>query len=315
MIRHARCSNTTGTRRLEARQTFDNLSRSGLVRIFRRIQQMAPGLGLAALVVMLAGCKGDLKPNAFPAIDDVFSNVSTLDGSVTATLIRADRPDANGGPVADIDGINVGINGGSLPITVSSATPFNRVVLAVDGLDNHFELVLPSNVTSVDLVASIRPQANPTDNMNLRYGLASATNLGDYGTHGVRIIRVATGDVQVSVVWDAPTDVDLRVTDPMGEEVYFGNLMSASGGFLDLDSNPACNIDGVNNENIVWPAGEAPNGTYKVSLDYWSSCLEPESNWVVTVQSTGQAPQIFSGTFTGPDGAGVDIDSLASFTR
>ena len=117
------------------------------------------------------------------------------------------------------------------------------------------------------------------------------------------------------MVWDAPTDVDLRVTDPMGEEVYFGNLNAQSGGFLDLDSNPACNIDGVNNENIVWLSGEAPTGTYKVSLDYWSDCSQPQSNWVVTVQSAGQPPQIFSGTFMGPDGAGVDIDSLATFTR
>jgi uncharacterized protein YfaP (DUF2135 family) len=131
----------------------------------------------------------------------------------------------------------------------------------------------------------------------------------------VRILRVATGDVQVSVAWDSPTDVDLRVTDPSGEQVYFGNLQAESGGFLDLDSNPACNIDGINNENIVWPTGEAPSGSYKVSLDYWSDCGEAETNWVVTVQSQGQEPQIFSGTFTGPSGSGVDIDSLASFVR
>ncbi len=65
----------------------------------------------------------------------------------------------------------------------------------------------------------------------------------------------------------------------------------------------------------MWLAGEAPSGTYKVSLDYWSDCSQPQSNWVVTVQSAGQQPQIFSGTFTGPSGAGVDIDTLTIFTR
>ncbi|MCH6580260.1 MAG: hypothetical protein IH802_07870, partial [Nitrospinae bacterium] len=83
-----------------------------------------------------------------------------------------------------------------------------------------------------------RPSANATDNMNVLYGLSSGSGQGDFAAHAVRIIRVATGDVQVSVVWDAPTDVDLRVTDPSGEQVYFGNLQSQSGGFLDLDSNP-----------------------------------------------------------------------------
>ena len=65
----------------------------------------------------------------------------------------------------------------------------------------------------------------------------------------------------------------------------------------------------------MWPAGGAPSGTYKVSLDYWSDCGEAETNWVVTVQSQGQAPQIFSGKFTGPSAGGVDIDSLTSFVR
>ena len=282
----------------------------------RRIRDMAPALGLAALVALVGACgDGAIKEDAFPTIDDVFSGFTTLDGSVSATLVEGERPDPSGGPAPTVDGINVGINGGSIPVTVSEGTPFNRIILSIDGLDNYFELALPSGVTTADVVATIRPNANATEAMDLRYGVEDAGGLNNYGTHTVRVIRVATGDVQVSVVWDAPTDIDLRVTDPFNEEVYFGNLQSQSGGFLDLDSNPACSIDGINNENIVWPAGEAPAGTYKVSLDYWSSCLEPESNWVVTVQSAGQAPKVFSGTFTGPDGAGVDIDSLTTFTR
>ncbi len=56
-------------------------------------------------------------------------------------------------------------------------------------------------------------------------------------------------------------------------------------------------------------------GSYRVSLDYWSDCGEAETNWVVTVQSQGQEPQIFSGKFTGPSGGGVEIDSLALFVR
>ena len=50
---------------------------------------------------------------------------------------------------------------------------------------------------------------------------------------------MATGDVQVSVVWDAPTDIDLRVTDPMNEEIYFGNRSSASLARLSAESAPS----------------------------------------------------------------------------
>ena len=117
-------------------------------------------------------------------------------------------------------------------------------VMAVDGLDNHFELVLPSNVTSVQLVASIRPQANPTENMDLRYGVADGSGLDGYGTHGVRIIRVATGDVQVSVVWDAPTDVEAPASNvPLPERVIevlskLGQGVKSSG--VDASAGPAC---------------------------------------------------------------------------
>src|SRR5207237_4273195 len=45
-----------------------------------------------------------------------------------------------------------------------------------------------------------------------------------------------TGDVQVSVSWDAPSDVDLHVVDPSGEEIFYGNPASASGGQLDVVS-------------------------------------------------------------------------------
>jgi hypothetical protein len=270
---------------------------------------------MVVVAVLMTACGGELKENNLPALNTILSGLSTLDGATTATLHRGDRPDAVGGPVASLDGLKVGINGGSLPMTITSATPFTHVVLAADGLDNYYELTLPAAVSSIELVATIRPDAPATENLALQYGLSAGAGQGDYAPHGVRILSVATGDVQVSVAWDSPTDVDLRVTDPSGEEVYFGNLQSASGGFLDLDSNPACSIDGVNNENIVWPTGGAPDGMYKVSLDYWSDCGQAETNWVVTVQSAGQTPQIFSGTFTGPSGGGVDIDSLASFIR
>ena len=285
------------------------------MQVLRALFRNAPGWGLVATAVVMTACGGELKENSLPTLDDVLSGFSTLDGSTRASLRQGTVPAAVGGPVAQLDGIPVGINGGSLPMTVTSATPFNRVILGASGLDNYYELTLPATVTSVDLLASIDPAANPTSNLNLLYGLSAGSGQGDYARHSVQILRVATGDVQVSVAWDAPTDVDLRVTDPSGEQVYFGNLQSQSGGFLDLDSNPACNIDGINNENIVWPTGEAPSGFYKVSLDYWSDCGEPETNWVVTVQSRGQAPQVYSGTFTGPSTGGVEIDSLASFTR
>lgn len=49
--------------------------------------------------------------------------------------------------------------------------------------------------------------------------------------------------------------------------LYFANPRSSDGGQLDLDSNPACRIDGVNQEVITWPLGRASAGEYKIEVD------------------------------------------------
>jgi len=72
---------------------------------------------------------------------------------------------------------------------------------------------------------------------------------------------VGNGDVKVSVSWNGGADVDLHVTEPSGETVFYGNRESQTGGRLDLDSNPTCDLDGTNAENIFWPSEEAPGGS------------------------------------------------------
>jgi len=105
-----------------------------------------------------------------------------------------------------------------------------------------------------------------------------------------------TSDVQVSVSWDSPTDVDLHVVEPGGTEIYYGNSTSSSGGQLDVDSNPACSIDGRQIENIRW--SRAPAGTYTVRVDYWSGCSSTLTNYLVTVKNGG-VTTTYSGNFTG----------------
>jgi hypothetical protein len=262
-------------------------------------------LALALAWIGASGCESELK-NTLPDIQDIVTRVATVDGSVVASLRQGSRPSAAGGPAVTVDATPTAINGGSFQVEVVASTPFSRVVVSVQGLDNYYELTLPAPVTSLDLIASVNRQARPSTSTFLFGAAAAGGALGAPAGSAVRIIGVATGDVQVSVWWDAPTDVDLHVIDPAQEEVYFANRESASGGVLDLDSNPACNIDGVNNENIVWPTGGAPSGSYTVNLVYWDECGEPESNWVVTVQVVGQPPRVFTGTFTGVGDSSLD---------
>ena len=95
--------------------------------------------------------------------------------------------------------------------------------------------------------------------------------IGPAARHGFDLLEVGTGDVQVTLTWDADSDVDIHVVEPGGDEVFWGDPVSENGGVLDLDSNAGC-IDGVRNENVSWPAGMAPRGTYSVRVNYWDSC-------------------------------------------
>lgn len=249
-----------------------------------------------ALVMTMTGCDAGLKETSYGPIEDLITGVQSVDGSVIGTLEPGQRPPAGGGPTISVQGVPTAINGGSLRATVSSPTPFSRVLVSLTYFDNYYQLDLPAPVTSIDIILNMSPDA-PQAAMGFVYGAAATGGpMGPSLIQSINLLRVGSGDVQVSVAWDAPTDVDLHVTDPSGEEIYFAHKTSASGGTLDLDSNPACSIDNINNENVVWPTGSAPSGSYTVELVYWSACSQPMSNYTVTVVVAGQAPQVFSGT-------------------
>lgn len=119
-----------------------------------------------------------------------------------------------------------------------------------------------------------------------------------------------TGDVQVTLRWNNTADIDLHVTDPFEEEIYFEHPMSESDGRLDVDANRDC-IELTMNpvENIFWSYGQAPVGRYRVSVVYYSECnAEGPTAWEVTVKVDDETSE-FSGTTTPEDGR-VDVTTF-----
>jgi hypothetical protein len=107
--------------------------------------------------------------------------------------------------------------------------------------------------------------------------------------------EVGTGDVQVGISWGSATDVDLHVVEPTGTEVYYGNPTSPAGAQLDLDSNAGCSIDGVNHENVFWPAGTSPDGDYTVRVNLYSGCEVGSATGSVTLTYCGEgSPRVES---------------------
>ncbi len=84
--------------------------------------------------------------------------------------------------------------------------------------------------------------------------------------------NLGTGDVQVTLLWDSVADLDLHVIDPFGEEVWFGEALSSSGGELDVDMHGNCEGSSNPVENVFWPPGEAPRGSYRAGAMFYSTC-------------------------------------------
>jgi len=100
-------------------------------------------------------------------------------------------------------------------------------------------------------------------------------------------LNLGTGDVQVTLLWADGNDLDLHVIDPSGAEIYFSQPTSPTGGTLDHDDTAGCTTTGTHVENVFWPTGKAPPGTYRVFVENYSSCGSP-SRYTLKATAKGQ---------------------------
>lgn len=269
---------------------------------------------LTLATIVLAACSGD---GTGPSADDIRDFITALatEGGVEAVFHTGAPPAGGAGPTVTLSGSSAMITGGTSIRTVSGAQAFSTIVIVVDGVDGYWEITLPVAVTTQNLLVTLA-QNIPTATFTLEVAAGGTGGFGAYDTELVTWIGVGTGNLQVSVSWDVNSDVDLYVVEPgmAGEEIYYFNTSSVSGGTLDLDSNPACSIDNVRNENITWP-GTPPSGTYTVRVNLWDECSTTTTKYVVTIRRQSQAPLTFQGTLNAPgnggaSGAGVVVTTF-----
>jgi hypothetical protein len=237
-------------------------------------------------------------------------------------------PDAPG--IGKVDGPKSFVNGGSgayqLTVTggasvravlvklpeyagffrVPATAAAGKVALELRVAPDYFQRIATARAARVQALTAAGPSAAASAGTVQEILLALEDVTGAVGPSVSQPLdgkEVKGGDVKVSISWDTPTDVDLHVTEPDREEVYFANPISATGGELDLDSNAGCTIDGVNNENISWPRGKSPNGDYTVSVQMYRSPCEggpANASGVLTVAFCGKdSPQQIPFTLSG----------------
>ena len=279
---------------------------STIVTSTRRSLRLA--LALAASLGVVASCiEWDRSTASEPADIRVFiSGVQTQTGE-QATYVAGPPPAEGAAAVISTTVPDIVLRGGSALVTFTSATPFSRVVIAAQGVTGYYDLTLPANVTSAEVLI-VYAQLVGGDIFTMQYAGGSAGDLSAYASGTTTFLGNGTGEVQVNIRWNSDADVDLYVVDPFGEEIYYADRNSNSGGLLDIDSNAGCQppLDRPRSENIFWPFGiSAPRGQYTVRVNYWSSCNAASTDFVVTIRTQDGIPMIYTGQLTGPGVGGA----------
>jgi uncharacterized protein YfaP (DUF2135 family) len=100
-----------------------------------------------------------------------------------------------------------------------------------------------------------------------------ATRGGDNGGSD-QSQQPGTGDVAFRLRWSTAADLDLYVQEPNGNVIYYANRTSSTNGQLDIDSNAACGTASASPvENVYWPTGTAPHGTYTFWANHYGCGL------------------------------------------
>jgi subtilisin family serine protease len=106
----------------------------------------------------------------------------------------------------------------------------------------------------------------------------------------------STGDVQIFLRWHNYNDLDLYCIEPAGNAIWFKNKTSPSGGQLEIDMNVEYPDSDSPIENIFWPTGSAPQGTYKVFLQYYKQYVQSAATPYTITVKYGNKTEEFNGT-------------------
>ncbi|MDQ7916311.1 hypothetical protein RBU60_01890 [Mesonia sp. MT50] len=281
--------------------------------------------GLLVFVLLaFSACSSDDDAN-----NEIDATVDNLFNVQDAILQNRDFPTASSEASLEILNMNTNvIPGGTSYATIQTSTPAERIYIgAVDEL-GYFELT-PESSSDLDQSFILKiSQLNEEENFSVRLAYLDQNNqVSQAVIANLMVTSVGTGTLQVSLSFDNDKDVDLHLIEPDGEHIYYGSMNSSNGGELDLDSNPACSIDGINNENITYPEeAQLDAGTYYVYVDMYSNC-DPSiaTNYVASVYLNGveiptSTQNPFNATFpvdfpSNGGGSGIenDINPVFSF--
>jgi uncharacterized protein YfaP (DUF2135 family) len=241
----------------------------------------------------------------FSSCDKIEEVIPTIDGAVSflnseIELIKQKLPEPKGNEnnqpvISNVTGNGSIIAGGTNFFSVNFEDPngdVEHLLVALEGEEGYYRANLAENSTDFDLTMLLDQEVIDNSLGIIFHIVDDRGNVSEPYKVVLNRVNAGQGSLQVSLAWDLENDLDLHLIKPDGEEIYYGNEVSSTGGVLDLDSNPACDIDGVNNENITFSdsAAVVPAGEYIVRVDYYEECEAggKTTNYAVAVHVQGE---------------------------
>jgi hypothetical protein len=147
-------------------------------------------------------------------------------------FVRGAFPGPSGTPEAptlgDLTAPDIVIPGGSAVFRQAFDDPQGvqtvvGLIIGVDGYPGYYQKPFGPSKGLEDAVLLLRqsfPDLEKTDSLKVRVAARDLEgNISEAKTASLEVVKVLTGDVQVSLSWDVQSDVDLHVIEPGGQEL------------------------------------------------------------------------------------------------
>ena len=193
--------------------------------------------------------------------------------------------------------------GGMNFISISSPEECEKFFVSVEGVDGYLEYASQpdENASSSNRYSYLIPVMYSSELGDDITMVLSARTISGIYTEAVEkhieFVESMEGDLAINLTFENEKDVDMHLICPNGLHIYYGNrggdvydengdLLGSFG--LDHDSNAACSIDGLNNENIVIPEQFVMNGEYTVVVDMYRNCDSSiPTDWLIVARYKG----------------------------
>lgn len=265
---------------------------------------------VAACGCVLYSCSDNDEPQEKPAevtnsFSDEYFSIEDADYHSGALPTNED-----GDPISGLSINSQGLTGGMNFATIQTTTEYKDFLVGVKGVDGYWQIDASKTLQGGSQATNASRAGVFTYIIPINFGVGFDSSIviiiiaidhdGNYTAPSENPIEHVTsekGDLAINLTFSNEKDVDLHLYTPSGQHIYFGNRggeYEENGEThlfgLDHDSNAACYIDGLNNENIVIPDALVEPGVYTVKVDMYSNCdAGVATNWAIVARYKGRA--------------------------